>query len=524
MLRGKIVKKPPVREATIDTSIHNKFDIEVVDAKTGNIKQRAQAFNVICNNLWSILFNTSTRKTYFNYIHYGTGSGTPSASDTSLFTYLGGKAVITSDQVRKYNPTTGIYYLRRRISILETENNGSTITEVGIASDSGQSTLCTHAMLQDMNGNQISIEKTSTDIINIYATIYIHSNPKGYDKGSIRLWYQNDIGLSGSTSFFKIFDGSATGLDGSACFNLGYNLGSKGYLGWKIAYPYGTLTGISYTFNSSEKSILMKVGRLPASNGDNSQGHGITRINSYYEHGSSYTTRYISMSLTVGGDWFPYSEIVGEAIGTGDGETKDFALNFNFAHDAKIFINGVETADFTLDYGIHYDEINSAMYMLEALDARSTGDNHIPFVGGAYSTYETRNWYTEKIIFYNKMYIIGIASITMSNYIKVEASNDLTNWEILAEYTSKSSKTLQIPEEYIHYKYFRLTADINAGDSSISKINLPASYTGKVLHFNTPPEAGAVITANYRSDTIAKDENHVFDLSVKIKLGEYSES
>ena len=29
-----------------------------------------------------------------------------------------------------------------------------------------------HAMLKDMNGNQISIEKTDTDIINIYATVY----------------------------------------------------------------------------------------------------------------------------------------------------------------------------------------------------------------------------------------------------------------------------------------------------------------------------------------------------------------
>ena len=43
------------------------------------------------------------------------------------------------------------------------------------------------------------------------------------------------------------------------------------------------------------------------------------------------------------------------------------------------------------------------------------------------------------------------------------------------------------------------------------------------IHFDTPPAAGAVITADYTTKTIAKDENHVFDLTVTIQLGEYTE-
>ena len=39
--------------------------------------------------------------------------------------------------------------------------------------------LCTHALLQDMNGNNISIQKTNTDVINIYATVYLHFNQAG---------------------------------------------------------------------------------------------------------------------------------------------------------------------------------------------------------------------------------------------------------------------------------------------------------------------------------------------------------
>ena len=107
MIRGK---KRPVVEAldiadsplvqkinsTLNASIHNRFDIEVIDAATGNVRQRAQAENIICDALWTRLF---TPTTYFNYIHYGTGSGTPSATDASLFTFLGYGIPETVDDV-----------------------------------------------------------------------------------------------------------------------------------------------------------------------------------------------------------------------------------------------------------------------------------------------------------------------------------------------------------------------------------------------------------------------------------------
>ena len=35
--------------------IHNRFDIEVVNIKTGQIRQRAVGYNVICNQLWTKL-------------------------------------------------------------------------------------------------------------------------------------------------------------------------------------------------------------------------------------------------------------------------------------------------------------------------------------------------------------------------------------------------------------------------------------------------------------------------------------
>ena len=72
---------------TLNASIHNRFDIEIIDSKTGEVKQKAKAFNTICNNLWLKLGS------YFGHIHFGTGNGTPSQNDTTLFSFLGSKYV-----------------------------------------------------------------------------------------------------------------------------------------------------------------------------------------------------------------------------------------------------------------------------------------------------------------------------------------------------------------------------------------------------------------------------------------------
>src|SRR5574344_85211 len=96
-------------EATVPMNIHNRFDIEVIDSRTGKIRQRAQAENVICSQLWTRLLSTSG--TYFNYIHYGTGTGTPASANTSLFAFLGYGTPSTGDDVSTIDVANGILSL-----------------------------------------------------------------------------------------------------------------------------------------------------------------------------------------------------------------------------------------------------------------------------------------------------------------------------------------------------------------------------------------------------------------------------
>ena len=81
--------------------LHNRFDIKVVDAKTGKVKQTAVGFNVITNYYFNSRLTASPlSKTtdLFRYIAIGTGTGTPKVTDTALFSHLIRKEVVTLEQ------------------------------------------------------------------------------------------------------------------------------------------------------------------------------------------------------------------------------------------------------------------------------------------------------------------------------------------------------------------------------------------------------------------------------------------
>lgn len=110
--------------------LHNKFELRVEDAVTGEVKQNVTAYNVITDNmikgrttgLWS-----SVSRNLFDRIVVGDGSGTPSTSDTALFNQILEKTSEVVEDVFQY-PTS---HITRQIKIEATECNGKTITEVG---------------------------------------------------------------------------------------------------------------------------------------------------------------------------------------------------------------------------------------------------------------------------------------------------------------------------------------------------------------------------------------------------------
>lgn len=215
-------------KSNIGLKIHNRFDIEVKDANTGEVLQKAQAENIVLDRIYTRLLNFQS---YFDQIVFGSGTGTLSASRTTLFTRIGNKAAVTESLVRSY-PTS---VWTRSIRLGTEEFNGQTIREVGISETT--TNINTHALITDSEGNPLSVEKTNLKIIDIYATVFVEV----YSVDSGCFFYGNGLRdyLTGGTA---------------PANTLGIGSGSSSPDG----YPGATLTA-TRTSNSGEKSITLTV-------------------------------------------------------------------------------------------------------------------------------------------------------------------------------------------------------------------------------------------------------------------------
>lgn len=516
MIRG--TERPIIKvEKTIHANIHNRFDIEVVDATTGRVKQRAVGHNTICNQLWSYLFNTSGG--YFRYIHYGTGSGTPASTDTSLFSFLGYVSVDGTKDAYSYGESNGVAYLRKKAVLSETTAVGKTITEVGIAFNTGSSTLCTHAMLKDMNGNPISIEKTATDIINIYATVYLHYNNRGYDNGHIFFTPWGAMNADGMQGFvFTLlgefyYSGNECGRPSQYQLLHGTNFGG--------AYDKTAIGGglVTPSFSVANRTLTLTLARLGASYGNNG-GTPIVMLGDYkYLSDTKSQIASPSLILVVGGDWFPYSAIENEAVGTGDGSTTAFSLDFPHAYDAEVYVDGVK-CDAVEVLALPNKTLFEQFIWISQY---STQDRIIPYPRDpsaseyTYGPYKNQTpWY-----FYNPGYTVGIGGFRMNNG-KLESSNDMISWTTIAE-VGTSYTDITVPDDHQKDRFWRLSGNNTSSAVLMRNLVYPTGYSLKAIRFSEPPASGAVITASYKTPVIAKDANHVFDLTVTIQLGEYNE-
>lgn len=505
MVRGRKRNLDTARKVDVDlsASIHNRFDVEVIDARTGEVRQRAQAENVICDQLWTRLLGGNI---YFSYIHYGTGSGTPSSADTALFSFLGYGQVASAAESLDLAGCT--YALRKQIQLSETVAVGERLTEVGIAYGTAANSLCTHAMLQDMNGNQISIQKTNTDIINIYATVFVHW-PEAYYRGGIQLCasvggFLQSLAGGGSYIYLPAYAQLTTGRK---CYSSVVGIGDP-------MQDHRSFVGSQRQASAENKTMTFIYERFPVAAGNWALGaHGVA-IFCRVSGRDRFTPEYPVFWLDASGNWFPGTVVTGEAVGTGDGETKDYATAFDLPTNAVVYVDGVAAPGVTVEsvplgvssMGRYFHGVtveNGAAYPSQVNAINSDKD---VLTTGAY---------------YNPYWKYGLRTVECYAYytdIKLEASDDLIHWSEVY-YSDRVGGTLSIPEELRYSKYFKLSS--SSSSSWFCPMD-PVTLTGKNVHFPSPPPAGAVITADYTTKCIAKDKNHVFDLTVTIHLGEHN--
>lgn len=314
--------KTNATKLSVGANIHNRFDIYVKNIETGTEEQVGYAENIVLDQMYTRL---CARSSYFVNIHFGTGTGTLSASRTSLFTHLGTKAV-TNDAQSKALPTS---WWRQKIVLNPEEYVGSALSEVGVAYGATSTNLVTHALIKDMNGNPITLLKTALDVVTIYATVYVtfstnHANLQftGMPNSNPLVNY-----LIGGTTFpLEYFYTGQSDVSGDV---------QRG--GATLSNPMAASSALTLTADVLNKKFYSNAYRFGV---DYSNGH-IVEIGL----GSSSTSGLFRLLLPATGIYSGL-DIEGVSVGTGDGVESSFMLPSRNVDLSSIvaYIDGLETS------------------------------------------------------------------------------------------------------------------------------------------------------------------------------------
>lgn len=277
----------------------------------------------------------------------------------------------------------------------------------------------------------------------------------------------------------------------------------------------------SLSRDSANKKIALTMSRIAASSGNVGGIRGLS-IGSAHSTGNGVVYRCLPwFSLDIGGNGLPASTITGESIATGDGTTKDFATSFDCISGATIYVDGVQSATVTVDTGVPLDHLNMGKYFQFEPRASSENLSYTPSFNAKSIVFFEQYSPVGYAVFYNPFFSLGITSLTCGQ-VRVSVSDDLTNWTQIVDGTQSGS--ISIAAEHQQKKYWKIETTITTAQTSGSYCYglTTAGATGKNIHFSTAPASGAVITADYTAEAVAKDANHVFDLTVTIQLGEYT--
>lgn len=292
--------------------IHNRFDIEVRDAVTGELKKSITSYNIVLTQMYTRLCGGST---YFVNIHFGTGTGSLSPARTTLFTHLGTKVAVDDTLIKSIPLSTW----KRKIVLNPEEFVGSTITEVGVAFGATNTNLVTHSLLKDAEGNTISILKTDVDVITIYATVFVT-----FDESNPNLKY---IDMPSSNTLVNYLIGGGTAPTGAFSVN-------DIFLG---EVKLGSTATVTWTNDSANKKRKTNIPRFATT-----VGNGQVK---FLEFANVFSLKLPSSPI------FSGQAYAGVGLGVGDGVKVNYEIPSANVRDSSIVVkkNGVVNTDYVVN-------------------------------------------------------------------------------------------------------------------------------------------------------------------------------
>lgn len=344
-----------------NVKFHNKYELEVIDAATGQKKQTAIAENVVTTGIWNILKQSSPKM--YGKIALGTGTGTPSAADTALFNQSFAYAGTFTMLNRTEQWPTCSYTVK--VSIPATTSYVGTFTEIGLCGSyyAGNSNyyypLWSHAMLKDAEGNQITITKTDLDILTITATIYVTFSHTDNNFIWMTPGAQNII-----CNVFRNIGG------GTPPFTSGKTLHYCSSV--LLDEDTGTILQVTVTqrLGSSAQMNESNVVNVPSVRMGTGTGNDTFYNAVLLGCASGDTLLYFGGIVFPNTSIFPNQVLAGMNIGVGDGTTKEYTIPLpHFLENTDVvYVDGVKKTrgvDYTLD-NVH-ESVSSASDLSEFL-------------------------------------------------------------------------------------------------------------------------------------------------------------
>lgn len=496
---------------TITAAVHNKFEVVVTDATTGEVKQTAIGYNVILNRFFTQLVNRSSK---LGYIHLGSGTGTPAITDSSLFTFKTAKQATTVETVKAY-PTS---YVRKSITLSPSESAGVTFTEVGFGYSTSNTSLVTHSMLQDSEGNQIAIYKSATDVLTVYATFYCTIATDTSAECVLPTLANNALipAIISDTyaSMYLHFSGEAPMSHSN-----------------DITKSAITSVSVSSTADTANYQWILKAYRLDYTAGNS---HMFSAV------GIPNIAAWALPNSTV----FPNVKLTDIPVGTGDGTKTEFdcPIPLFIENSEVVRVNGV-TMERGVDYTINHRQPNKDY--LELLPC--CNPSNVTVTGGIQSTGNGMMlWYdsarpnqvspTHPMIFdfgsvqtFNRITAPAnwLYADTWQAYGAIDYSIDGESWTTAySGYNRSETGRIAIDitlSPAVQARYWRLrVTNVSWNYDTTHRANLwPNLCIWKEepgLVFTTPPEDGAAIELDCTIDRPIKNENWVLDFSCAVQF------
>ena len=530
----------------IDANIKfkNNYRLQHIDTITGEILHDLEFHNVVLDQIIDAVTQVPPidKKGYFG-IAIGSGSGTPSASDTQLFHQI--KKFNATGKCSKKDNNTLLFSIS--VTIPASASEVYDISEVGVCfqpilNNTLYDTLVTHALILDSEGNPITVKKKDTDKIILNCELYVTFESEGIENFDIDAFVYNSS--KAGTLVMQYIFGAATSVEAqkvSAAYGH-YGYSNDPFYTDKNCQSTYLLPSPNWVKDKNAKTLTVNFGpsRLPEFSMP-TYIRGIT-------FGRLGTKKLPNEAI------FPRYKISNITVGVGDGETTKFKCPLNY------FIEGSETirvgndekirnTDYTIDNEANQDELIELSAGNEAIISGGYyGSDEVPLFRkpfGGYSIGSTDDFagaFGQTTFDAEHPLYLDFKEPVKLNTLRVPSSSEETftlfgrnteeeDWTLIGQFTPNNENN-HYNFDLCYYRYIKLTSTtFNHGMrkeegggytnmyNTIEKCKEGSyfiGYVGDGIEFTTPPPEGAVITMDAYTDLPFVSPNNVLDLSATL--------